>query len=154
MDHPDVQTTPTTPDRHASHDTIDSHCDSQRDSQRDSLRDSQRETTRDPVSPSACDAIVASDDITKQTALRVQKLVHDMQVKSLQEQDAARREVEAARNEIALMRLSGEHVLQLEDMRSKLAEGDRVLAAQQDMIAAVTRAVEELSAVVPKLKRR
>lgn len=146
MDHPDVQTTPTTPDRHASHDTMDSHCDSQ--------RDSQRETTRDPVSPSACDAIVASDDITKQTALRVQKLVHDMQVKSLQEQDAARREVEAARNEIALMRLSGEHVLQLEDMRSKLAEVDRVLAAQQDMIAAVTRAVEELSAVVPKLKRR
>ena len=150
MDHPDVKTTPTTPDRHASHDTMDSHCDSQRDSQ----RDFQRETTRDPVSPSACDAIVASDDISKQTALRVQKLVHDMRVKSLQEQDAARREVEAARNEIALMRLSGEHVLQLEDMRSKLAEVDRVLAAQQEMIAAVTRAVEELSAIVPKLKRR
>lgn len=104
--------------------------------------------------PSACDAIVASDDITKETALRVQKLVHDMQLKFVQEQDAARREVEAARNEIALMRLTGEHVQELEGMRAKLAEVERILGAQQEMLGSVSRSVEELSAIVPRPKRR
>jgi len=155
MDHPDVPTTPTTPDRNDATDPQrDSLRDSQRDSLRDSHRDSLRETTRAPASPSACDAIVASDDITKQTALRVQKLVHDMQLQFLQEQDAARRDVEAARNEIALMRLTGEHVQELEEMRAKLAEVERVLGAQQEMLSSVSRSIEELSSMVPRPKRR
>lgn len=105
-------------------------------------------------SPSACDAIVASDDITKATALRVQKLVHDMQLNFVREKDAARREVEAARNEIALMRLTGEHVQELEGMRAKLAEVERILGAQQEMLGSVARSVEELTAIVPRPKRR
>ena len=139
MDAPDPLDTPATPERPRHYRASES--------QRDSM-------LRAPPSPTACDAIVASDDITKETALRVQRLVHDMQLAHVQEQDAARRDVEAARNEIALMRLSGAHVQELEDRRSKLAEVDRVLAAQQDLIAGVTRAVEELNAIVPKPKRR
>lgn len=143
MDAPDALDTPTTPDQTLS---VPTHVPT-------TYRASDA-SQRAPPSPSACDAIVASDDITKETALRVQRLVHDMQLAHVREQDAARRDVEAARNEIALMRLSGEHVQELEGMRAKLDEVERVLAAQQDMLGSVARSVEELSAIVPRPKRR
>lgn len=150
MNTPGALDTPTTPDhRHSARAE-----DVPRESARESARESPRESPRAPPSASACDAIVASDDINKETALRVQKLVHDMQVAHMRQQDSARREVEAARNEIALMRLSGEHAEEIECMRAKLIEVERILGAQQEMLGSVARSVEELSAIVPKPKRR
>ena len=108
-----------------------------------------------------CDQIVANEDISKHTALQVQSLVHCMQLAHLRAQDDARREVEAARNDIALIKLAGHHVEVIdslrgvvEKMRGKVEELERVVGAQREMLGTLSRSVEELTSIVPRPKRR
>ena len=85
-----------------------------------------------------CDELVADDDINKHVALRLQRLFHKMHLASVRAKQNALREVEASRNELALLRLSPARG-RTPVLRTRVAEAEGILSAQQETVDSIVK---------------